>query len=194
MIRSWNATGFKLLLLPAVAAGLWFMAQGEQAVTTEGEPQRQDITRAADKVKMQDADLQTGMITFIRADKVVEKQGRFLTLDDVVIDRADKVHVVARTARYDLKLSRLDVTGHIVLTTPDGMRGDLQSLTWEKASGRAWTDDPVRLTTTDGVITARKAVMQKDMEEISLIGDVYAKMAGDTFRGKFVDGPAAEGR
>ena len=190
MTRSWTATGFKLLLLLIVAAGLWFMAKGEKAVTTEGERELQDVTRTADKITMQDANLQTGAITFIRAAKVVEKQGRFLLLDDVVIDRSDKMHVIAKKAQYDLKLSRLDIMGHIVLTTPDGMQGDLDGLTWDKASGKAWTDNPVRLTTTDGVITAHKAVMQKDLEEISLIGDVYAKMAGDTFHNKFIDGSA----
>lgn len=194
MIRSWNATGFKVLLLLALAAGLWFMAQDEKAVTTEGERPELDITRVADKITMQDADLRTGMITFIRADKVVEKQGRFLVLDDVVIDRAEKVHVVADTAHYDLKRSRLDVIGHIVLTTPDGMKGDLQSLSWEKASDRAWTEDPVRFTTTDGVVTANGAVMLKDLEKISLIGDVYAKMAGDTFHSKFLGDSAPDGR
>lgn len=188
MTRSWNATGLKLLLLLIVAAGLWFMARGEKAVTPDGESPQQDVSRTADKITMQDANLQTGKITFIRAEKVVEKQGRFLLLDDVVIDRSDEVHVTADKARYDQKLSRLDVIGHILLTTPDGMRGDLHSLTWDKDSGKAWTDDPVRFTTPDGIITAHKAVMLKDMEEISLIGDVYAKMAGDTFRSKFVDG------
>ena len=136
MTRSWNAIGFKLLLLLIVAAGLCFMAKGEKAVTTEVEPPLQDITRTADKITMQDANLLTGAITYIRADKVVEKQGRFLLLDDVVIDRSDKMHVIADKAQYDQKLSRLVIMGHIVLTTPDGMQGDLDGLTWAKASGR----------------------------------------------------------
>ena len=190
MIRSWNATWVKLLLLLIVAAGLWLMARGEKTVTTDGVRQQQDVTRTADKVTMQDANLQTGKITFIRAEKVVEKEGRLLLLNDVVIDRSDKVHVIADKAQYDQKLSRLDVMGHIILTTPDGMRGDLETLTWDKASGKAWTDNPVRFITQDGIITAQKAVMFKDLEEISLIGDVYAKMADDTFRSKFVDGSA----
>jgi len=166
------------------------MARGEKTVTTDGVRQQQDVTRTADKVTMQDANLQTGKITFIRAEKVVEKEGRLLLLNDVVIDRSDKVHVIADKAQYDQKLSRLDVMGHIILTTPDGMRGDLETLTWDKASGKAWTDNPVRFITQDGIITAQKAVMFKDLEEISLIGDVYAKMADDTFRSKFVDGSA----
>ena len=190
MTRLWNATGIKILLLLSVAAGLWFMVKSEKAVTTEGERSQQDITRMAEKVTMQDADLQTGEITVIRADRVMEKQGRFLLLDDVVIDRSDKTHVIADKARYDMKLSRLNVMGHILLTTPDGMQGELHSLTWDKASGKAWTDKPVRLTTTDGFITASKAVMKKDMEEISLMGDVYAKMAGDAFHSMFDDGSA----
>jgi len=178
------------MLLLIVAAGLCFMAKGEKAVTTEVEPPLQDITRTADKITMQDANLLTGAITYIRADKVVEKQGRFLLLDDVVIDRSDKMHVIADKAQYDQKLSRLVIMGHIVLTTPDGMQGDLDGLTWDKASGKSWTDNPVRFTTADGVLTAHKAVMQNDLEEISLIGDVYAKMASDTFHNKFVDGSA----
>jgi hypothetical protein len=190
MTRSWNVTGLKILLLLSVVAGLWFMAKGEKAVMTDPERSEQDITRTAEKVTMQDADLQSGAITFIRADRVMEKQGRFLLLDDVVIDRSDKTHVIADKASYDLKLSRLNVMGHILLTTSDGMQGELHSLTWDKASGKAWTDKPVRLTTTDGVITARRAVMHKDMEEISLIGDVYAKMAGNAFHSMFIDGSA----
>lgn len=178
----------------ALSVGLWFMTQDEKPVTTEGERPEQDITRTANKITMQDVDLRTGIITFVRADKVVEKQGRFLVLDNVEIERADKVHVVANTAHYDLNRSRLDVKGHIVMTTPDGMKGELQSLSWDKASDRAWTEDPVRLTTTDGVVTANGAVMLKDLEHISLIGDVYAKMAGDTFHSKFLDDSAPDGR
>jgi len=194
MNRLWNATGGKILCLLVVDAFLWFMTRGENPGTTEGDQPQQDITRTAENVTMQDANLQTGTVTFIRADKVVERQGRFLLLDDVVIDRLDKVRVVADQAQYDQTLSRLNVTGHILLTTPDGVQGDLDSLTWDKASGKAWTDNPVRFTTPDGVITAQKAVMLNDLEEISLIGDVYAKMAGDTFRSKFVDDSTPEGR
>lgn len=185
MTRSWNAIGYKILILLVAAIGLWFISRNDTPTANGGEPLADDITRNAYNITMQDANLQTGAITFIRVQRITEKMGRFLLLDNLVIDKADKVHLSGDRARYDMKLARLDVTGNIILTTPEGIQGNLESLTWDKASHKAWTDRPVRFTTTDGIIKADKAVLLDDLEEITLMGGVYAQMAGDTFRSEF---------
>jgi hypothetical protein len=200
MTRSWNVITGRLLIGLVVALGLWFMFQTEQSAPKSAESLAQDlaqdldITRSAYKITLQDANLESGTVTFLHANRVTEKMSRILLLNDIVIDRTDKVHLKAESARYDLKLERLDVFGDIVVTTPDGIQGNLDTLTWDKASRRAWTDNPVRIITADGFITADKAVMLEDLDEISLIGDVYAKMADTAFRDKFLNDPAAAGR
>lgn len=156
-------------------------------------PPDRDMIRTAYRIAMQDVDLETGVSTTIRADTVVEKMDHTVLLTDFAIDRGDRMHLTGARARYDIQKAQLELTGDIVVQTQDGMQGFLHSLTWDRASHRAWTNAPVRIITRDGIIAAKRAETFDDLEHISLVGGVNAKIAGDSLGGKLADSFGAPG-
>lgn len=182
----------KVLLIAVLAVGIWFMAKGGAPEPTARDHDR-ELVRSATHITMQDLDLETGKTSIIRAEKVSEKSDHMVLLSDFTLEHADRVHVKGVRAWYDTQTSRLVMDGGLWMETDDGMRGVLKSLTWDRATHRAWTNEPVRLTTRDALITARRAEARDDFEQISLVGGVYAQIAGDAL-GRFADPLSDPGR
>lgn len=182
----------KALLIIVLAAGIWFMAKNGPPEPALRDRDR-EVVRTASHITMQDLNLETGKASTIRADRMLEKSDHTVLLSDFTLDHADQMHLKGVRARYDTQTSRLDMDGGLWMETRDGMRGVLRSLTWDRATHRAWTNEPVRLTTREGVITARRAESRDDFEEISLVGGVYVQIAGDAL-GRFADPLSTPGR
>lgn len=177
---------YKILIILVLAGGIWVMARDERPGNDTPAPDK-DVIRAAYRIAMQDLNLDTGATTVIRAESAVEKMDHTVHLRDFTIDRAGRMHLSGARAQYNRERAQLDMEGDIVIQTPDGMQGNLHSLTWDRASHRAWTNAPVRFITKDGVIEAQRAQSFDDLAHLSLIGGVHAKIAGDSLGSQLAD-------
>lgn len=177
---------YKALIILVLAGGIWAMARDEKPGNDTTPPDR-DVIRAAYRIALQDINLDTGASTTVRAVSAVEKMDHTVHLTDFEIDRTGRMHLTGARARYDRERAQLTMEGDIVVQTPDGMQGSLHSLTWDRTSHRAWTNEPVRIITKDGMIEAHRAQSYDDLDHISLIGGVNAKIAGDSLGSQLAD-------
>lgn len=177
---------YKILIILVLAGGIWVMARDERPGDDTPAPEK-DVIREAYRIALQDLNLDTGASTIVHAKSAVEKTDHTVHLTDFTIDRAGRMHLSGARAQYDRGRSQLNMEGDIVIQTPDGMQGNLHSLTWDRASHRAWTDAPVRIVTKDGIIEAQRAQSFDDLAHLSLIGGVHAKIAGDSLGSQLAD-------
>jgi len=72
----------------------------------------------------------------------------------------------------------LELRGHVVLVSSDGLKIETSSLHWSGADGRAWTDEPVTLYRSGAVVEGSGLDARPAEEVTSIRGRVRATFAG----------------
>ena len=85
----------------------------------------------------------------------------------------------------------VELRGNVVFVSSEGLRVETTILRWANASGRAWTEQPVKIYRSGGVVTGT-GLEARPSEEITLIrGRVSATFGGDKDGGKAPTGISA---
>jgi hypothetical protein len=170
-----------LLILLALALGVaWAVRDGddEEDAGTEA-PAAETPARAALDVVMHERDTSDGSTLVVTARRVTETRDGRVILEDFRLEQTGDLELTGKVARYDTRRSLLEIDGPVRIRTAEGWRADLDGLSWNRATGRAFTAKPLEATGAQGTIRAAMGEFHDDFSRIILSGDVHANIAPD---------------
>ncbi|MBN1635989.1 MAG: hypothetical protein JW920_05715 [Deltaproteobacteria bacterium] len=169
----------KLLIAVAgvAAIGMILLFYGCDGETESNIVGNGPILRSGHNIVLHEAQHESRPALAISASEVVEKPNQVVILNDFNLIQAGRLNIQGKTASYDMKHSVLEVKGDVTLQTRDGVKAFLNGLIWERRTKKAYTDNPVKVQATQGLIEARRAEFDDDFTSIRFIGGVHAKIS-----------------
>jgi len=70
----------------------------------------------------------------------------------------------------------MEVLGHVVVVNSDGVKLETESLTWDQSINRVVTDDFVKITRGNDILTGYGLITDQRMESIKILKDVKGKI------------------
>jgi LPS export ABC transporter protein LptC len=94
----------------------------------------------------------------------------------VEVDEPDRSwSIVGDEGEYLQKERKIELRGHVVVTSSDGLRLETDVLRWNGDEGRLWTDAPVTLSGRGGVVKGRTLEVAMASDATTIGGRVRAR-------------------
>jgi hypothetical protein len=135
------------------------------------------VLKKAKNVVMYEKRTDTNKTFVIHADIVTQQAEDIFFMEAFRMDRSDGMKIEGGLARYDTGANRIDVTGPMTVSTPDGWRAELTDARWDREEKHAATDRPVTVKGDRGTLRADRAEFFNDFKKIELSGNVHAQVA-----------------
>jgi LPS export ABC transporter protein LptC len=95
---------------------------------------------------------------------------------NVEVEEPDRIwSIVGDEGQYLAKEKKIELRGHVVVTSSDGLRLETDLLRWSGDEGRLWTDAPVVLSGRAGVVRGRTLDVAMASDATTIGGRVRAR-------------------
>jgi len=135
-----------------------------------------DISRSMTKVYMSEKNLDNDSSMELYTDKAIQYTDDNIYLQGFEIHTNNGVHMKGEKARYDINQSSLKISGPIIIETQDGDKAYMDGLIWDRKSGIANTDSPIKVEGRGIFVEAKKARFSNNFNSFSFSGGVNAKI------------------
>jgi len=134
--------------------------------------------KTANGVHMVEENMDNGSVLRVTATKLIQMPDNMLGLYDLALYTEKGIQIKCDYAKYDIKSSILEVPGNLSLkTTKNVTKVFIRGLSWDRKTGRAETENPIRVETKGGIIKAKKAEFSDNFQRTTFLGGVYAKVS-----------------